>query len=49
MTYAYHVATLELVDGLFNVLHATFLAHILGGEVGVKTSAIPISGYARLA
>jgi hypothetical protein len=37
------VAALELLDGGLDVLHATLLSHLLGGEVAVKTSAIPVT------
>jgi len=37
------VATLKLLDSSLNMLHATFLAHLLGGEVAVKTSSVPIT------
>jgi hypothetical protein len=39
------VAALELLDGGLNVLHATLLAHLLGGEVGVQTSTVPVTGH----
>ena len=38
------VAGLELLDGILDVLHATLLAHVLGGEVGVEASAVPVTG-----
>ena len=40
--HAYHVAALELVNGLFDVLHATLVAHILGGEVGARTVLVDV-------
>jgi hypothetical protein len=39
-----HVATLELLDGSLDVLHATLLAHLLGGEVAVQTGTVPVTG-----
>lgn len=38
------VAALELLDGGLDVLHAALDAHLLGGEVGVQTGAIPVAG-----
>jgi hypothetical protein len=35
------VPALKLLDGSLNELHATLLAHLLGGEVGVQTGAVP--------
>lgn len=37
------VATLELLDSGLNVLHATRLAHLLAGEVAVKTGSVPVT------
>lgn len=37
------VATLELLDSGLDVLHATRLAHLLTGEVAVKTSSVPVT------
>ncbi len=39
-----HVTTLELLDGGFDVLHATFLSHLLAGKVAMQTRAIPVTG-----
>jgi len=33
----------ELLEGSFNVLHATFLTHQLGGDIGVETRAVPVT------
>ena len=33
----------ELVDGLLDVLKATLLAHLLGGDVGVHASTVPLT------
>jgi hypothetical protein len=38
------VAALELLDGSLDVLHATLLAHLLGGEVAVQTGTVPVTG-----
>lgn len=37
------VATLKLLDGGLNMLHTTFLAHLLTGVVAVKTGSIPVT------
>ena len=37
------VALGELGDGVLDVLHASRLAHRLGGVVGVRTSTIPVT------
>lgn len=34
----------ELLDGGFDVLHASGLAHLLGGEVGVASGTVPVTG-----
>lgn len=39
------VAGFQLLDGSLNVLHATLLAHLLGGEVGVQTGTVPVTGH----
>lgn len=39
------VAALQLLDGSLDVLHATLLAHILGGEVAVQTSTVPVTRH----
>jgi len=36
------VAALELLDGSLDVLHAALDAHLLGGEVAVETSTVPV-------
>lgn len=38
------VTALELLDGSLNVLHATLNTHLLGGEVGVETGTVPVTG-----
>ena len=40
----FHVAALELLDSSLDVLHATLDTHLLGGEVAVETSAVPVTG-----
>lgn len=37
------VALLEFLHGRFDVLHPTFLAHLLGGDVAVKTGTVPVT------
>lgn len=37
------VATLKLLDSGLDVLHTTWLAHLLAGEVAVKTSSVPVT------
>jgi len=37
------VAALELLDRSLDVLHATWDTHLLGGEVAVKTSSVPVT------
>lgn len=37
------MALLKLLHRLFNVFHATFFTHLLGGDVGVETSAVPVT------
>jgi hypothetical protein len=37
------VAALELLDSGLDVLHTSLLAHLLAGEVAVKTSSVPIT------
>lgn len=39
------MAALQLLDGRLDVLHATLLAHLLGGEVGVQTGTVPVTGH----
>lgn len=38
------VALGKLSDGVLDVLHASGLAHRLGGVVGVRTGAVPVAG-----
>lgn len=38
------VTTLQLLNSSLDVLHSTLLAHLLGGEVGVQTSTVPVTG-----
>lgn len=37
------VAALELLDSSLDVLHASLFAHLLGREVAVKTSSVPVT------
>jgi len=37
------VATLKLLNGSLNVLHTTWLAHLLAGEVAMKTGSVPVT------
>lgn len=37
------VTSLKLLDGGLDVLHATWLTHVLAGEVAVKTSSVPVT------
>jgi hypothetical protein len=37
------VAALELLDSSLDVLHASLDAHLLGGEVAVKASSVPVT------
>lgn len=37
------VAGLKLLDSSLNVLHATWLSHLLAGKVAVKTSSVPVT------
>jgi hypothetical protein len=37
------VAALKLLDSSLNVLHASFLAHLFGRKVAVKTSSVPVT------
>ena len=37
------VAALKLLNGGLDVLHSSGLAHLLAGEVAVKTSSIPVT------
>ena len=37
------VAALKLLDSGLDVLHTTLLAHLLAGEVAVKTSSVPVT------
>lgn len=39
------MAGLQLLDGGLNVLHTTLLAHLFGGEVGVETGTVPVTGH----
>lgn len=39
------VTCLELLDRGLNDLHATLGTHLLGGEVGVETSTVPVTGH----
>lgn len=36
-------ARTQLLDGSLDVLHATLLAHLLGREVAVQTSTVPVT------
>ena len=38
------VASLQLLDGSLDVLHATLNTHLLAGEVGVQTGTVPVTG-----
>lgn len=38
------VVRLELLDGILDVLHATLDTHLLGGEVAVEASTVPVTG-----
>lgn len=38
------VVGLELLDGSLDVSHATLDTHLLGGEVGVQTGTVPVTG-----
>lgn len=37
------MAFAQLLDSLYDVLETTFLTHLIGGEVGVASGAIPVS------
>jgi hypothetical protein len=37
------VTTFKLLDGSLDILHTTWLAHLLAGEVAVETSSVPVS------
>lgn len=39
----FHMALLELLHCLLNVLHAPFLTHLLGRNVGMKAGAVPVT------
>lgn len=39
------MAGFQLLDGRLNVLHATLIAHLLGGEVAVQTGTVPVTGH----
>lgn len=39
------VARLQLLDGSLDVLHAALLTHLVGGEVGVQASTVPVTGH----
>lgn len=39
------MAGLQLLDGSLDVLHATLLTHLIGGEVGVQTGTVPVTGH----
>lgn len=39
------VTALQLLNGSLNVLHAALFSHILGREVAVKTSTVPVTGH----
>jgi hypothetical protein len=38
------VAALELLDACLNVLHTTWITHLLAGEVAMETSPVPVTG-----
>lgn len=37
------VAAFELLESSLDGLHATWLTHLLGGEVAVETSSVPVT------
>ena len=47
LTVDFHVLDVTLAEGLHGLLdglHATLLAHCLGGNVAVKTGTVPLAG-----
>jgi len=38
-----HMTLLKFLHSFLNVFHATLCTHLLGGDVGVEASAIPVT------